>query len=323
MSRFTPRDWRVLAFWAALAAVAPWLDGFWLSLLTMVFYYALLGIAWNVAMGFTGLLSIGHALYVGLGAYTTVIVLQKLGLSPWVGIPAGALVAALAGAMITWLGFRFAVRGVFYAMLTIAFLEIVRILFDNWSFVGGTGGLFVRAIAAGNQPLLSLRGDSRFFYYAFLVLLVFSYWLTELLAGSRLGYWCLAIRENETAARAVGVPALRVKVAAGAISAALTGLAGGLFALLQGSLFPDSIMGMQLSIELMIAPLVGGLGTLFGPVLGAFVIVPVLEFSSQLGQDVGIYGLNLLVYGVILLVIIKFLPEGIWPRALLLLRRGR
>jgi branched-chain amino acid transport system permease protein len=311
----TRTRWAPYALFLLLAVVGPFVDAFWHSLLTLVFFYAFLGLAWNLMMGVAGLLSLGHALYVGIGAYTTAVLAERLGLTPWIGLPAGALLAAAIGAALTWLTCRFSVRGIHFALLTIAFAELARVVFDNWPFVGATGGFFLKAIdPATNTPLLSLRGNALFFYAAFLVLMVAGYFLVERLMRSRWGLLWRSIRDDEDAARALGVPALRCKVIVVAISAAMTALAGGLFGLMQGSLFPDSVMGLRMSIELLIAPIIGGLGTLFGPILGAAFVVPLMELSNHLGQRTGVYGVNTLLYGLVVLAVIAFMPEGIGPR---------
>jgi branched-chain amino acid transport system permease protein len=315
--------WLALVFFLAVAGIGPLLDSFWLSLLTLVFFYALMGLSWNLMMS-AGLLSLGHALFLGLGAYTTAFLTASGGITPWVAIPAGAGVAALTGSMIGWVGGRFSVRGVQFAVLTIAFAELVRVLFDNWEFVGGTGGFFLKAINPDtNQPLLTLRGGPLFSYFAFLAVIAAAYFLVQRLMASRWGFRWRAISEDEDAARALGVPALRSKVLAVTISAGLAGLGGGLFGLMQGSLFPDSTMRLQLSIEVLIAPIVGGLGSPFGSVMGAFFVVPMMEFANVLGQRTGYYGVNTLIYGVVILAVIAFLPDGIWPRVVRVVRSTR
>src|SRR3981081_3182896 len=151
---------------------------------------------------------------------------------------------------VTWLGARFSVRGVHFALLTIAFAELFRVLFDNWDLVGGTGGFFLKAVKPGdNRPLATLRGGTLFFYLAFLAITAVAYFLIGALMASRWGYRWRGLHEDEDAARARGVPVRRRKVVVGAISAALAGVAGGLCGLMQGSLFPDSVMGMRMSIE--------------------------------------------------------------------------
>jgi branched-chain amino acid transport system permease protein len=300
-------------FFAVLALLPLVLGGFYLTVLSLVFLSAFVGIAWNLMMGFAGQLSLGHALYFGVGAYVLAIVSERYGLSPWLAMIPAAAIPALLGVGIGALGFRFTVRGVYFALLTIAFAEFARIVFEHWDYVGKTGGLFLKALTASNRPLVSLRGGATFFYYALLVTMAASWLLSAVLVRSHIGYCWRAIREDEDASRALGVKVFRLKLLAVAISAALTGIAGGWFALMNGSLFPDSVLGMSMSINLIIAPIVGGLGTLFGPILGAFVIVPINELSRDLAQSFSVNGLNLLIYGVLLMTVIKIAPQGCWP----------
>jgi branched-chain amino acid transport system permease protein len=318
-----PSPWPAATFFLVVAAIGPLLGSFWLSLLTLVFFYAVMGLSWNLMMS-AGLLSLGHALFLGLGAYTTAVLTASGAVSPWLAIPAGVIIAALAGSLITWVGSRFSVRGVQFAVLTIAFAELVRVLFDNWDFVGSTGGFFLKAINPDiNRPLLTLRGGVLFSYFAFLAITVAAYFLTQRLMASRWGFRWRGISEDEDAARALGVPVLRSKVLVGAISAGLAGLGGGLFGLMQGSLFPDSIMRLQLSIEVLIAPIIGGLGSPFGSIIGAFFVVPLMELANVIGERTGFYGVNTLIYGIVILAVIAFLPDGIWPRVVQFVKSTR
>lgn len=308
--------WPALAFFAFLAALGPFIDSFWQSLLTLVFFYAFMGMAWNLMMT-AGLLSLGHALFLGIGAYSTAVFSQSYGLNPWLALTIGGILASLVGIIITWIGMRFSVRGVHFALLTIAFAELARVMFDNWDLVGGTGGYFLKAFNPDtNRPLETLRGGTLFFYLAFLTATTIGYVLIACMMSSRWGYRWRALNEDEEAARALGVPALRSKIFVVTISAGLAGVGGGLMGLMQGSLFPDSLMGLRLSIEVLIAPIVGGLGSLFGPIIGAFFVVPLMEASNVLGQRSGFFGINTLIYGLVILLVITFLPEGIWPRLL-------
>ncbi len=313
----------IAAFAAVLACGPIVLDGYLMSLLALAFAFAFFGAAWNVMMGFAGMLSLGHGLYIGLGGYTVAVLLVAFGVTPWLGLPlAGALCAGV-GAAIAWTGFRFAVRGVYFALLTLAAAEFARILFEHWSFVGGTGGFFLPALGAGNEPLLSLRGGPDFFYLAFLLLLTAALAVTLAIRHSRMGYRLMAIREDEDAARASGVPVLRMRIAAAALSGCMTGIGGGMFALMNGSLFPNTMMGVAISIEVMIAPIVGGLGTVFGPAIGALFVMPVHELSEHLAQEAGVFGLNTLLYGLLVLVVVVFLPAGIGPSFARMLRGRR
>ena len=307
---------------AVLAGVPFIADDYQLSILTLIFLFASTGQAWNLMTGYAGQLSLGHALYFGLGAYTMAILSQKLGFTPWLGLPGAFIVGALLGALGGALGFRFAVRGVYFALLTIALAELGRILVEHWAYVGGTGGLFLTALAPDNVPLQTLRGGARFFYYALLVTLAVIWAICTLLVHSRIGYQWRAVREDEDAARAIGVPAFKAKVIAAAISAGLTGVCGAWFGLLQGSLFPDSVLGIRMSIDILVAPIVGGLGTLFGPLLGAVVIVLSNEFSKDVAQQFSINGINFVIYGALLMLIVLFAPKGLWPPLARLLRIG-
>jgi branched-chain amino acid transport system permease protein len=298
----------------ALLAIVPFLlTNNWLTLLALVFLYAYWGQAWNIMMGFAGQLSLGHALYVGVGGYAMVIVAQGAGLTAWPGLIVAGLVTGLYGAIIGFLGFRFAVRGVYFALLTIAFAEFTRVLAENLEIIGGTGGYFLLAIGEENQPFVSLRGGATWFYYVFLILAVLVTVLAARLRYSRMGYYWLAIREDEDAARALGARAFRLKIFAVAISGALTGIGGALFALQQGGVFPERFLSIAQSIELIIAPIVGGLGTLMGPLVGAVVVIFFQEVSRELGAVLGVTGFNFFAYGLVVLLVIAFMPQGIWP----------
>jgi branched-chain amino acid transport system permease protein len=317
--------WPALGFAAgfALLALLPLAVGdSHLALLTLVLMSAFFAQAWNLMMGFVGQLSLGHALYAGIGAYAAAVAAGSFGLSPWAGIVAGALISAAAGAAIAWLGFRFAVRGIYFTLLTIACAEMARMLFENWDFVGGNGGYFLKTPGSGNV-LWTLRGGATFHYLAFLALCALALLLCALLARSRLGYLWRAVREDEDAARAIGVPALRVKILAVMISAAMTSVGGSFYALFNGSLFPGTIMGMRFSIEMIVAPILGGLGTLLGPLLGALFVVPMTEFANQAAQNMNLFGLNTLIFGVLVLLVVGLLPHGLAPAMAAWVRRWR
>jgi len=311
-----------------MLALPLFADAGWIATLVLILMAAYFGQAWALLMAYVGQLSLGHALFAGVGAYCTALAIGEYGLSAWTGMLAGLVLSALLSAGMAWTGFRFSVRGIYFTLLTVACAEIGRLLFNGWYFVGGTGGYFLPALAADNQPLSSLRGDTLFFYYAFLVLCALAMALTYGLGRSRLGYLWRAIRDDEQAARAMGVPALKLKILAFVISACMTSVGGAFYALFNGSLFPDSIMGMHFSIHLIVAPIMGGLGHVFGAFLGAMFVVPMTEFCKQLAQQFAVYGLDTLVYGAGVLAVIVFLPRGLVslrPSALLrvFLRPGR
>jgi branched-chain amino acid transport system permease protein len=307
-----PRTLWLLAALLALLLVAPAILGkYWLSVLILILYFAYVGQAWNILMGFAGQLSLGHALYAGLGGYVAAGLFFHYGIGPWAGVFAAAVAAALAGMIVGYLGFRFSLAGVYFALLTIAFSEFTRLAFDHWEWAGGAGGLFLK-VDAGTD-IVNLRGGPLLFYYVILALAAFAFILCRALLESRLGRYWLAIREDAEAAQAVGVPVLRCKMIAIVISAALTALGGVWNAFYYSNLFPETAFAVGRSIEITLAPIIGGLGTLFGPIVGAVVLAGLGEAFTDLGEALGIPGIKQIFYGLALLVIVMYRPAGVWP----------
>ncbi|ARJ65455.1 branched-chain amino acid ABC transporter [Magnetospirillum sp. ME-1] len=300
----------------AAFALAPLVAGpYLLSVLVVVMYFAYVGQAWNIMMGFAGQLSLGHTLYVGLGAYTSAALFVHLGVPAVFGLFASVAVAALAGGIIGSLGFRFGVKGVYFALLTIAFAEFTRISFEHIPGLGGPAGLFLPVGDRSGIDLIHLRGHPLMFYYLILAMTVGIFLLCRRLVHSRLGYTWLAVREDQEAAAALGINVFRAKLYAVMLSAGLTALGGVFFAFYYNNLFPNQAFGMNRSIEIILAPIVGGLGTLFGPILGALILTPLGELITAVTEAMGFKaaGIKQLCYGLALLAIVKFLPDGVWP----------
>jgi branched-chain amino acid transport system permease protein len=297
---------------AGLVATPLLADRYVLSVLIMVFYFVLVGQAWNLMMGFAGQLSLGHALYVGLGGYVSALLFLKFGIGPWLGVFAAVAVAALFAVVIGWLGFRFGIAGVYFALLTIAFAEFTRIAFNHFDYANASGGLFLRVEA---DAWWNLRGGQYLFYYLGLALAAAAVLLIAWLKHTRLGYHWLAVREDQEAARALGIDVFRVKLIAVLISAAMTAVGGVFLAFYNNNLFPDRVFDISRSIELILAPVVGGLGTVFGPVLGAFILTPLGEALVAFTEGLGINapGTKSVFYGLALMIIIVLRPNGIWP----------
>ncbi|MBP2232103.1 branched-chain amino acid transport system permease protein [Azospirillum agricola] len=311
----TGRGLVLLALAGLLLAVAPLVgDRYVVSVLTTVLWFAYVGQAWNVMMGFSGLLSLGHTLYVGLGAYVSAALFVHYGVGPWAGMVPAMLVAVAVGTFIGFLGFRFGVKGVHFSLLTIAFAEVARIGFDHIQWLGGSGGFFLPVEAGVSDPL-NLRGSPLLFYYVILALVVGALALSRVLLHSRLGYQWLAVREEPEAAEAVGVDLFRARMTAVAVSSALTALGGVFQAFYFNNLFPEQVFSMGRSIEIILPAIVGGIGTLIGPILGAFILTPLGEALTFVLEESGfdLPGLKQLFYGVALVVIVVFRPEGVWP----------
>jgi branched-chain amino acid transport system permease protein len=310
---------RVLVFLAGLLALLVALplvlNDYFITVLILIFYFAYVGQAWNIMMGFAGQLSLGHALYVGLGAYAAAALYVHFGVSPWLGLWVSMLVAAAAGAVIGYLAFRFGVTGVYFAILTIAFAEFARIGFDHWRWVGGSAGFFLPVANYTRNDILSLRGSPTMFYYVALGMTLGAFVLCHALLKSRAGYYWLAIRESPEAAQALGIDIFRYKLYAVVISAAMTALGGVLFAFYYNNLFPEQVFHISRSIELILGPIIGGIGTLFGPIVGAFLLTALAETLGEVMRALGIDipGVKQVFYGFCLLVVVMFLPDGIWP----------
>ncbi len=307
-----PRALWALAILLAVLLVAPAVLGkYGLSVLILILYFAYVGQAWNILMGFAGQLSLGHALYAGLGGYVAAGLFFHYGIGPWAGVLIAVAAAVAAGAIVGYLGFRFSLAGVYFALLTIAFSEFTRLAFDHWDWVGGSGGLFLKVDA--RVDIWNLRGGAVLFYYLILILAVGAFVLCRALLESRLGRYWLAIREDAEAAQAVGVPVLRCKMIAMMISAGLTALAGVWNAFYYNNLFPETAFAMGRSIEITLAPIIGGLGTLFGPVVGAVVLTGLGEVFTDASEYFHIPGMKQIFYGLALLVIVIYRPAGVWP----------
>ena len=308
---------KALCLILALALVATPLiaDRYLLSVLILVFYFAYLGQAWNVLMGFAGQLSLGHALYLGLGAYTATALWTQAGIGPWIGVFAAIPVAAAAGMLVGWLGWRFAIEGVYFALLTIAFAEFTRIGFDHLQITGGSAGLFLSVSSPGADKWWNLGGGPLLYYYLALIMAAAATLLVAYLRESPLGYRWLAVREDPEAARAVGINIFRARMIAMLISASMTAVGGVFYGFRAGSLYPSQIFDMGHSIELILAPIIGGLGTVFGPVVGAIILTPVGDGLTWLMEKLGINapGAKLVLYGLVLMVIISLRPDGVWP----------
>ena len=310
---------RAAALLAALAAALVLLpavaSSYVLSVATLILFFAYTGQAWNVMMGFAGQLSLGHSLYVGVAAYAAAGLFFHFGIGPWAGVWLAILLCVALGAAIGFLAFRFGISGVYFALLTIAFAEFTRIGFDHIDWLGGPGGLFIKVEQREHLDLINLRGPPQMFYYVMLALTAGAFALCAWLLRSRAGYYWQAIREDEQAAQALGINTFRWKMLAVILSSALTALAGVFYAFYYNNLFPEQTFHISRSIEIILGPVIGGVGTLFGPILGAAVLTiladAITEALAALGVEIP--GVKQVFYGVVLLAVVMFLPHGIWP----------
>ncbi len=284
---------------------------------------AIMALGWNILGGFTGQISLGHALFFGIGAYSAAVGGAVLEVSPWLGLLAGVVTSVAVCALIGVPIFR--LRGHYFAITTIAIAEIVLIVMLNWQWVGGASGL---SIPLQENSLLNLQWDGRQkweYYYLALVVVVAILAATRALLHAKLGYYLIAIREDETAAASLGVPVTRYKLVAFAFSAACVSIAGSLFAQYVLFVDPPSTFGLMISVNVIIAAVIGGVRSMWGPVIGTVVFFAITEFTRlQFGGQGD--AANLLIYGLLVMAIAAFEPNGLIGlsvRFRRLLQRGR
>ena len=272
----------------------------------LVLLAAIGGSAWNLVGGYAGQISVGHSVFFGAGAYAAIAGYTHFGLPPIAGAPVGALIAVLIAAAIGVPTLR--LSGHYFSMATIAVAELARVLIVNWEWVGGAQGISGPAVS---RTVLDLSFTSAVpYYYVFLLTLgaiLFATWRIE---HSRMGFYLRAIKDSERAARSLGVAAGRYKLYAYMLSAGLTAVAGSLYATMFGFVDPESGFGILISVKMLIIAALGGAGLLFGPLVGALILVPLEEISNSMLGGRGA-GLTFVVYGAIIVIIARFLPSGL------------
>jgi branched-chain amino acid transport system permease protein len=269
---------------------------------------ALMATGWNLLGGFTGQISLGHALFFGIGAYTVAVGELRIGLNPWLGMLLGAAIAVAVSMIVGLPAFR--LRGHYFSIATIAVGEIAVLIFLNWQFVGAAEGL---SIPIKDDSLLELQfsGQQKWeYYYLAAGLLLLALIATQLILKSRIGYYLAAIREDQEAAASVGVPVARYKQHAFSFSAATVAIAGAFFAQYVLFVDPDSVLELAISIQITIAAVLGGVRSMWGPVIGATVLLSLTETARLYLGGTG-EALNLVAYGLLVMVIAAFEPNGL------------
>lgn len=280
-------------------------DQFVYHIFITICIFAALSTAWNIVGGFAGQLSLGHAIFYGIGAYTGVI-LMNMGISPWIGMFAGAAIAVVAAVVISYPCFR--LHGPFFALATIAFLEVFRVLALHWrDLTGGATGLMIPLQIGWEWMVFRDRLPQLLIAFGMLLLtLAVAWWIRS----HRMGFYLVATRERESAALAAGVGTIRVRLTAVAVSAALTAFLGTFHAMYLTFIEPAAMFSLQTSIQIAMFALIGGLGTVSGPLLGAVLLVPISELArGWLGAHA--LGLHGFVYGVVLMLVVLFMPNGL------------
>ena len=272
----------------------------------LVLLYAIAASAWNIVGGYAGQVSVGHAVFFGCGAYAAMGSYAKFGLSPLFGIPGGIVVAVGLAAIVGVPTLR--LSGHYFSMATIAVAETMRLIVTNTDWLGAAVGLSGPTVPRNIFDLSFL--SSLPYYYLFLVILAITLLITWWMTNSRMGFYLRAIKDSERAARSLGAPASRTKLYAYMLSAAFTSVAGALYAMMFGFVDPESGFGILISVKILIMAALGGAGLLFGPLVGAAILVPLEEISNSWLGGKGA-GLTFVLYGAIIVLIARFQPGGL------------
>jgi branched-chain amino acid transport system permease protein len=291
-----------------------------LAILTL--FWAYLGQCWNIMSGYAGQFSFGHAAYFGLGAYTSTWLLVNYGLNPWIGMIVGGVVAMLGGLFIGFLCFRQGLRGVYFALATLAFAEILRLSATNAEFVRKSMGIQVPLRGGDSWLHFQFETTSVPYYYTIFVMVLLSIMVVYFIERNKLGYYFKALHQSEEAAAALGVNLLRYKMVAMGISCFMTAVGGTFYAQYFFFIDPDLVFGAEISIEMLLRPIVGGVGTLFGPLVGALILTPLSEFTRSIIRKPPVFipfllylkgksGVDIMIYGLIVIVVIIFMRHGL------------
>lgn len=305
-SLLKPAVWPWLLF-TPLALLPLVLPSGWINMAIMTMMFIYFCIAWNIVGGIAGQFCIGHSLFLAAGAYTSTLLSMHLGITPWIGMYAGAAIAAVIGMFIAWLSFRYALPPLSFALVTIALAMLGYLALSSIDFFGASRGLTLPL--RGTPANYQFRSDSS--YYIVILVQVFgALALTAWLYGTRIGLYLRAIRDNERAARAIGIPVLKYKMLAMGLSAALMAFGGTFYAQYLQYVEPRTFASIGIVIEIILFTVVGSVGTLWGPVVGPLLLVPTGEWLRHtFGGSVP--GIHLLIFGVLLVLVIRFAPDGL------------
>jgi branched-chain amino acid transport system permease protein len=301
------RSLAAIVVFALLIALVPALvdSGYLLNAIIMTLYAALLGQAWNILGGFGGLFSFGHAVFFGTGAYAMAVLQVKFGWNAWIALPAAMALGGAVGAVIGALSFRYGLRGSYFALVTLAFAEVFRVLANTFEFTGAGVGLMVPL----KESALDMQFGKTGFLYLILSFLIAAQLVAWWIRHSRFGAWLQAVRDNEESASALGVDVFRVKMLAIIMAGTLMACGGAFYVQYLHYIDPHLAFGAPISVQALMAAIVGGIGSVWGPVVGATALQLLGELTRNLMGDAP--GVNLIIYGVVLVLMVNFMPRGI------------
>ncbi|MGZ3595764.1 MAG: branched-chain amino acid ABC transporter permease [Syntrophales bacterium] len=279
-----------------------------LQIMILVFMYAMLGVAWNIMGGYAGMFSFGQAAFFGIGAYTSSFLLMTFHVNPWIGLIAGGVVAALVAAAIGYPCSN--LRGHYFAIASIAFAEIVRVHFNNWTLVNAAEGMSLPML---DESFLNFmfHNSKVPYYYIMLAFLLLALVVCYFVATSKMGYYFRAIKESHDVAEVLGVNVVRYRLIAIMISAFLSAMAGTFYAQYVLYIDPESVMLLAISVQIVLLSMLGGAGSVMGPVIGAAVLIPIAEVTRVWLGHRGT-GVDMLIYGFLITIISVYQPQGVW-----------
>lgn len=291
-----------------------------LSVAVRVLIFAILALGWNVMSGFGGMFSFGHAAYFGLGAYVSVWLLVERGISPWIGMVVGMVVAAAFAAFVGFLALRYRLKGAYFALSTFAFAEMLRLLATNSDLVNRAVGYNVPIRPESSWWYMQFEPGSANYFWIALALTVLALVVTIVFLRSKIGRFTIAVRDDEDAAAALGIPVMRTKLITIALSGAISSVAGTFYVQYYFFVDPDVAFGSSVSIQAILPAVIGGVGTIWGPVIGAAILGPLNDITATLLRNPpagleflqGRAGLDVIVYAVLLILIILLLPQGVY-----------
>ena len=301
------RSLAAIGVFALLIALVPAMvdSGYLLNAIIMTLYAALLGQAWNILGGFGGLFSFGHAVFFGTGAYAMAVLQVNFGWNAWVALPAAMVLGGAVGGFIGALSFRYGLRGSYFALVTLAFAEVFRVLANTFQFTGAGVGLMVPL----KESALNMQFGKTGFLYLILSFLIAAQLVAWWIRHSRFGAWLQAVRDNEESASALGVDVFRVKMLAIVMAGMLMACGGAFYVQYLHYIDPHLAFGASVSVQALMAAIVGGIGSVWGPLVGAAALQLLGELTRNLMGDAP--GVNLIVYGVVLVLMVNFMPRGI------------
>jgi branched-chain amino acid transport system permease protein len=279
-----------------------------LQIMILVFMYAMLGVAWNIMGGYAGMFSFGQAAFFGIGAYTSSYLLMAFHVNPWFGLIAGGVVAALVAAAIGYPCSN--LRGHYFAIASIAFAEIVRVYFNNWTLVNAAEGISLPMLDESFTNFM-FHNSKVPYYYIMLAFLLLALVVCHFVATSKMGYYFRAIKESHDVAEVLGVNVVRYRLIAIMVSAFLSAMAGTFYAQYVLYIDPESVMLLAISIQIVLLSMLGGAGSVMGPVIGAAVLIPIAEVTRVWLGHQGT-GVDMLIYGFLITIISVYQPQGVW-----------